>query len=135
MSLDYYLQAKRDFFHKNDYELVPFVIDDGKPHKVAIICPGGGYSMVCSFTEGKPFAKYLNSKGISAFVLYYHVKKKAKYPQPQEDLARAVKEIFDNKDKYNLDVSDYSLWGASAGGRLYLKRRAESVRARTPRRY
>lgn len=118
MSLDYYLQAKRDFCHKNDYELIPYIIEDGKDHPVAIICPGGGYKMVCSFTEGKPFAKYLNSKGISAFVLYYHIKNKAKYPIPQDDLARAVKEVFDNKDKYHLDVSNYSLWGASAGGHL-----------------
>lgn len=116
--LEYYLQAKKDFIHKNDYELIPFVLNDGKKHPVAILCPGGGYKMVCTFTEGIPFARYLNSKGINAFVLYYHVKKKAFFPAPQEDLCRAIKEVFDNQEKYNLDLSNYSLWGASAGGHL-----------------
>ena len=50
MDLDYYLQARLDFLHKNEYELIPYVIDDGKKHPVAIICPGGGDKMVCSFT-------------------------------------------------------------------------------------
>ena len=30
-------------------------------------------------------------------MLYYHVRKKALYPQPQQDLARAIKEIIDSK--------------------------------------
>ncbi len=83
------LQAGKDYRHKNDYEVVPFLVNDGLKHPFALICPGGGYTMVCSFIEGIPYAKRLNQKGYSAFILYYHVREKAKYPAPQQDVARA----------------------------------------------
>lgn len=107
------------FLTRNDYKLDDtFVLRDGKKHPFALLCPGGGYQMVCSFIEGKPIAKLLNEKGISAFILYYHVKKKALYPAPMDDLARAVKEIHDRAAEYNVDTANYSVWGGSAGGHL-----------------
>lgn len=112
------LQANRDYRHKNDYELVPFVINDGLKHPFALICPGGGYTMVCSFIEGIPYAEQLNRKGYSAFILYYHVREKAKYPAPQQDVARALEEIFSRTEEWNLDTACYSVWGSSAGGHL-----------------
>lgn len=74
--------------------------------------------MVSSFIEGVPVAGKLNEKGISAFIVYYRVKKKAGYPAPMDDLARAVREIFDHAEAYGLDTENYSVWGASAGGHL-----------------
>ncbi len=109
----------KDFTRKSEYELIDkYVIQDGKRHKCAIICPGGGYYCVCSFIEGEPIAKALNKMGISAFILYYRVKAEAHYPNPQDDLARAIKTIYENKDKYMLDMENYSIWGSSAGGHL-----------------
>lgn len=35
-----------------------------------------------------------------------------------EDLARAVAFIHDHADELQVDVSDYSLWGGSAGARM-----------------
>lgn len=113
-------QSIRDiFFTLNAYRLDDrFVIRDGKRHPFALLCPGGGYSMVCSFIEGVPIAKALNQRGISAFILYYRVKKKAAYPAPQDDLARAVREILDKRDDFLVDADGYSIWGGSAGGHL-----------------
>ncbi|MBR0474823.1 MAG: alpha/beta hydrolase [Erysipelotrichaceae bacterium] len=113
-------QSFRDIFlTKNEYKLVDdFVIRDGNTHPVALLVPGGGYGMVCSFIEGVPIARKLNEKGISAFILYYHVRNKAEYPAPMDDLARAVREIMEKKEVYNIDFEDYSIWGASAGGHL-----------------
>ena len=74
--------------------------------------------MVCSFIEGVPIAKKLNAKGISAFILYYRVREKAAFPNPQDDLAKAVMEVTENTDRYNVDAGNYSVWGASAGGHL-----------------
>ncbi len=113
-------QSLKDIFlSPNKYRLDDrFVIRDGKKHPFAILVPGGGYYMVSSFIEGVPIAKKLNEQGISAFVVYYRVKKKAKYPAPMEDLATAVKEIFAKAEEYNLDTENYSIWGASAGGHL-----------------
>ena len=113
-------QSVRDmFFTPNKYRLDDrFVIRDGKKHRFAILVPGGGYFMVCSFIEGVPIAKKLNDQGISAIIVYYRVKKKAKYPAPMDDLAAAVKEIFSKAEEYGLDTENYSIWGASAGGHL-----------------
>jgi len=112
-------QAPLDFQHANGYELdTRFVINDGEKHPCAIVCPGGGYNLVCSFIEGTPIARKLNEKGISAVIVYYRVKEQALFPNPQDDLARAVKEVHDRAEELHLDMSDYSVWGSSAGGHL-----------------
>lgn len=111
-------QKARDYYHPNAYELVPYLVEDGQTHPAALICPGGGYGMVCSYVEGEPFARKLNALGIHAFVLYYRVNEKALYPAPQEDLARAVAEIHRRAEEWKLDVRGYSVWGSSAGGHL-----------------
>ena len=98
-------QSMRDIFRKNQYELDDrFVIRDGKRYKCAVICPGGGYSLVCSFAEGALLAGELNKQGISAFIVYYRVRKKAGFPKPQNDLAKAIREIHARKDFYCLDM-------------------------------
>ena len=95
-----------------------FVIKDGKTHPVAIICPGGGYEIVASFVEGTPIAEVLNKQGISAFIVHYRVKPEARFPAPMDDLARAVKAVFEKAEEYHLDMRTYSVWGSSAGGHL-----------------
>lgn len=112
------LQAAYDFWRPNRYSLKPFLINDGQKHPFVVICPGGSYSMVCSFVEGKPIAKELNIRGYHAFVVYYHVKKKAKYPNPQLDLKKAVEEILNSADKWNIAKENWLLIGSSAGGHL-----------------
>jgi len=118
MTLQMCCQAAIDFWRGNRYGLKEYVIKDGKKHPFAVICPGGGYEMVCSFVEGVPYAKKLKELGYSAFVLYYRCKKKAKFSAPQDDLARAIKEIFARADELNLETNGYSVWGSSAGGHL-----------------
>lgn len=112
------IQAWSDNHQPNRYALKPFLVNDGKVHPFVVICPGGGYGAVCSAGEGRAFAKELNKLGYHAFVVYYRVRKKARYPHPQEDLKRAVEEVFANKDKWKLDTSSWSIWGSSAGGHL-----------------
>ena len=116
--LDMKIREFFDTYRKNEYALKPYLIKDGKPHPVAIICPGGGYRRVCNFIEGYPFAKKLNKMGCHAFVVYYRVRNLAPYPNPQDDLARAVREIHTKAEEWNLDLRGYSVWGSSAGGHL-----------------
>lgn len=116
------------FFTKNQYKLVDdFVLRDGKKHPFALLVPGGGYEMICSFIEGGPIAKRLNAMGVSVFILYYRVKSKARFPAPQDDLARAVREILMNADRYMVETERYSVWGASAGGHLAASFGTESL--------
>lgn len=112
------IERAKDFRRPNRYALKPYLINDGSKHPFAIICPGGGYGAVCSFVEGKPFAKALNKLGYHAFVVYYRIKEKALYPHPQEDLKQAVEEVFSHKEEWKLDTDSWSIWGSSAGGHL-----------------
>lgn len=111
-------QILHDFFRHNHAALKPYLIYDGKKHPFVIICPGGGYGLVSSHIEGVPFAEELNERGYHAFVLFYRVRKKARYPNPQEDLKNAIYMIFNNADEWGVDTSNWSLWGSSAGGHL-----------------
>ena len=118
MSIQQRFHAWKDFTRKNVYALKPYLLQDGKKHPVAVICPGGGYYAVCSYVEGAPFAKELNKLGYHAIVVYYRVKSQAHFPNPQDDLARAVREIHSRAEEWNLDMENYSVWGSSAGGHL-----------------
>lgn len=107
-----------DTNRKNEYALKPYLIRDGKVHPVAVICPGGGYRRVCSFVEGYPFARKLNRMGFHAVVVYYRVREQASFPNPQDDLARAIGELHSRGAEWKLDMRGYSVWGSSAGGHL-----------------
>lgn len=106
-----------DKYHKG-YYLEKYLLKDGKKHPVAIICPGGGYHWVCSYSEGLPYAEKLNKMGYSAIVVHYRCGKGREYPMPHDDLARAIRKIMKFSDRWNLDMEHYSLWGSSAGGHL-----------------
>ena len=68
-------------------------------------------------TDGQdsfPHALELSKKGYNAFALIYR-------PGAQtacEDLARAIAFIHEHAEELQVDVSDYSLWGGSAGARM-----------------
>ena len=81
-----------------------------------MIIPGGGYSDVCSYSEGFPIAQEMWKRGYNCFVLYYRVFPRAYMPNPIEDVARAMKYIIENYS--DLYISDYLLMGFSAGGHL-----------------
>lgn len=127
MTFSQMLAASRDWWHKPQYELKKYLIEDGKLHKFALVCPGGGYSMVCSFLEGEPFVADLQQAGYHVFILYYATKKNAAFPGPMDDLARAVREISAHAKDWHVDMAGYSVWGFSAGGHLAASYGTESM--------
>lgn len=118
MNIKTMMAAAKDFRRKPGYELKFYPAPGGKKAPFALLAPGGGYRVVCSFVEGEPFARALNERGYSAFVLYYRVDKQAKHPAPLDDMARGLREILENAEAYNVDPEGFSVWGASAGGHL-----------------
>ena len=62
----------------NSYYLEEYVLQDGKKHPFALICPGGAYESVAYFVEGRPYALELNRRGYSAFIVHYRYKEKVK---------------------------------------------------------
>ena len=82
--------------------------------KFAICNAGGGFAYVGAMHDSFPHALEISKKGYNAFALIYR-------PGAQtacEDLARAVAFIHEHAEELEVDVSDYSLWGGSAGARM-----------------
>lgn len=107
-----------DWYAPNRYALKHYPAPGGQKAPFAVICPGGGYGMVASSVEGKPYAKKLNEMGFSAFVLRYRCGRKARFPAPMDDLAQAVRYILAGAERLNVQRAGYSVWGSSAGGHL-----------------
>lgn len=87
----------------------------GNPgEKFAICNAGGGFAYVGAMQDSFPHALELSKKGYNAFALIYR-------PGAQtacEDLARAIAFIQEHAEELEVDVTDYSLWGGSAGARM-----------------
>lgn len=87
-----------------------------------IICPGGGYTHLSINKEGYKVAKWLNSIGVSAFVLKNRlptdVTMKDKSIGPLQDAQEAIRMVRRNAKKWNLDASKVGIMGFSAGGHL-----------------
>lgn len=82
----------------------------------AVICPGGGFSYVGSVHEGFPYAAEISRRGYNAFVLRYRAGRGAELAT--QDLAAALSYIFDNAKMLGVSISNYSVWGSSAGARM-----------------
>lgn len=81
----------------------------------AIICPGGGFSYVGSLHEGFPLASEISKKKLNAFVIRYRI---GGEQRATEDLANAIRFIFENANSLKINTKNYSLWGGSAGARM-----------------
>jgi len=86
-----------------------------------VICPGGAYQRVVYDVEGMDVGRWLNTCGITAFVLKYrlpaddHIDKKN---VPLQDAQRAIRYIKNNAAEWDLDTSKIGIAGASAGGHV-----------------
>jgi acetyl esterase/lipase len=83
-----------------------------------LVCPGGGYARLSDVKEGSDVAKWLNSLGISAFVLKYRLGMRYHQPNPLLDAARALRTIRARAKEWNLDEKRIGILGFSAGGHL-----------------
>lgn len=97
--------------------LTPFVPKEKASGAAMIVCPGGGYSHLADH-EGRPVAEWLNSIGITAFVLKYRIGPKYHHPAPLQDAARAVRMIRSRASEWKLDPKRIGILGFSAGGHV-----------------
>ncbi len=87
-----------------------------KPVPFVIVCPGGGYNILCMNKEGSEIAEWLNSIGASAAVLKYRC------PQNRRgalaDAQQAVRMARMKTTDWNIAPEKIGLLGFSAGGHL-----------------
>ena len=98
--------------------LTPYLPPKDKMTGAAIIvCPGGGYTHLADH-EGGPVAEWLNSLGVTAFVLKYRLGPRYHHPAPMQDAARAIRIVRARAAEWGLDPQRIGILGFSAGGHL-----------------
>lgn len=115
---------------KTTVRLTPYLVD-GKDNTAIIVCPGGSYFWLDKKTEGIGVAQWLNSQGISAFVLEYRVggifgfithhrliARGNRYPDQLQDIQRSIQLIRENAEDFGIDSGRLGVMGFSAGGHL-----------------
>ncbi|HSB27418.1 MAG TPA: alpha/beta hydrolase fold domain-containing protein, partial [Pyrinomonadaceae bacterium] len=97
--------------------LTPFLPTGKATGAAVVVCPGGGYTHLADH-EGRPVAEWLNSIGITAFVLKYRIGPKYHHPAPLQDAARAIRTVRARASEWHLDPQRVGILGFSAGGHV-----------------
>lgn len=125
-AFDYYTQEEKlQNPHLDTTRLLYIPGAPGAPF--AIVIAGGGYNSVCMMQEAFPVAQRLYEKGYHVFMLKYRVGDLPGEVSPFDkrerafgDLRRAMEFIFRNPENWQATLTDYSIWGFSAGARMAL---------------
>lgn len=88
-----------------------------------IVCPGGGHNALVFNSEGHDAAIYLNSLGITAFVLKYRLAREENSPyeldiHPRQDALRALRLVRSKAEDWKLNPNKVGMLGFSAGGEV-----------------
>jgi acetyl esterase/lipase/ketosteroid isomerase-like protein len=83
-----------------------------------VVCPGGSYGRLAADHEGKQVAEWLNSFGVSAFVLQYRLGPRYRHPAPLQDAQRAIRLVRARAAEWGVDPARVGILGFSAGGHL-----------------
>jgi acetyl esterase/lipase len=83
-----------------------------------VVCPGGGYHHLAIDHEGKQIAEWLNTLGVTAFMLKYRIAPRYKHPAPIDDAQRAIRTVRARAAEWKVDPKRVGIMGFSAGGHL-----------------
>lgn len=122
-----------DVHHGNQVTLTPYLAENNDTGISVIVCPGGSYFWLDDETEGEGVAKWLQSNGISAFVLRYRAAgfgaffwhhrilfRGKQYPDMITDAQRALQWVRQHAEAYHIDPNKVGMMGFSAGGHLVM---------------
>ncbi|MCM1516117.1 MAG: alpha/beta hydrolase [Paraprevotella sp.] len=113
-----------------DVRLVPYPAA-GDNNTACIVCPGGSYFWLARKTEGEDVARWLQSNGISAYVLEYRVggvpafvtryrflARGHRYPDMLQDVQRSIQLLREQASVQGINPGRLGVMGFSAGGHL-----------------
>ncbi len=122
-------RANEEFIANERYQKVyqPSLTIHQPPQELAtgaavLILPGGGYHHIAIFKEGHHTASWLNSLGITAFVLKYRLDRE----EALQDSLQAMRLIRQNAEKWHINSEQLGIMGFSAGAHLQLNTIAHS---------
>lgn len=107
----------------NQYEDWPsitiYLPEPGKATGTGIVvCPGGGYGQLAMDHEGLQVARWLNGRGVAAFVLKYRLGPRYHHPAQLQDAQRALRLVRFRAKDFGVAPDRIGIWGFSAGGHL-----------------
>jgi len=99
--------------------LTPYLADATNASGAAmVVFPGGGYGGLAPH-EGKGYADWLVTNGISCFVVKYRLGSQGyRHPAMLNDAARAVRLVRARAEEWKVDPKRVGVIGSSAGGHL-----------------
>lgn len=97
-------------------ELKVRLCDDGKPHGMVVVLPGGGYAMLAPH-EAEPVADTFRNFGLHSAVVRYRVSPN-RFPKPQLDVLHAIQIIRHHAEEWQVKADKIAVLGFSAGGHL-----------------
>ena len=96
--------------------------DENPTGTAVVVCPGGGYAGLTYTFEGVSQATWLNSIGISAFVLRYRLPNdefmEKRCDGPLQDVQQAIRFVRSHAAEYGINSDHIGVMGFSAGGHL-----------------
>jgi acetyl esterase/lipase len=99
--------------------ITPFVPAQGTATRAAVVIfPGGGYEHLATDKEGTLPARWLNTLGVTAFVVRYRLGPRYHHPVMMQDAQRAVRFVRSHAARWDLDPSRIGVLGFSAGGHM-----------------
>ncbi len=114
--------AKHDRIYTQIVQPTLEIYRPASPNGAAVIvAPGGGYERVVIDKEGRDTAAWLNSVGVTAFVLKYRLPDEGHEhgrDVPLQDAQRAVRVVRAHAAAWGLDAARVGFLGYSAGGHL-----------------
>ena len=122
-----------DVSHGKQVTLTPYLAENNTTGLAVIVCPGGSYCWLDDETEGDGVARWLQSNGITAFVLryraigfgafYWHhriIFRGKQHPDMITDAQRALQWVREHAEEYHVDPDKVGMMGFSAGGHLVM---------------
>jgi acetyl esterase/lipase len=87
-----------------------------------VVAPGGGFRELVFDREGKQAAEFLNTLGVTAFVLKYRLPKAEHSPYTLDDVRRdayrAMRLVRSRAGQFHVDPTRIGILGFSVGGRI-----------------